>query len=103
MYPMLHLFANWFVPCDFIWTCVELGWLVGLRPIVHMWDLSLRGDAFRGGLSKVSSPVFKRTSEKTTETSEWLSRQVRSGIEAHTTRLTVYIAELLSHWWGEPE
>ena len=44
------------------------------------------------GLSKGSKPAFTRASEKITENSVWLGRQVRPGIESGTTRLAVLSA-----------
>ena len=41
------------------------------------------------GLSKGSSPVFMRVSEKITENSEQLGRQVRPGFEPGTSSLLV--------------
>ena len=51
-----------------------------------------------GGLSMGSYRVFTRVSEKTTENSERLGRQVRSAIEPGTSRPP---AKPLSHWWGQ--
>ena len=58
-----------------------VGWLLVLRPIVSLGTQAYRWNALRGGLSKGSQPVFKRISEKTTENSERLDRQARSGIK----------------------
>ena len=32
----------------------QMGWAVGLRPLVRLWDLAYRWRALRGGLSKRS-------------------------------------------------
>ena len=59
---------------------VHLGWVVGIRPIVRMWDLGLRGGVSSvGDLSKRSEPVFTLVSEKTTEKSERLGRERETG------------------------
>ena len=52
-----------------------------------------------GGLSKGCEPVFTRVSEKTTENSERIGRQARLGFEPGTSRLPVFRAEPLGHWW----
>ena len=59
-----------------------------------MWDLDLRG----GDLSKGPQVVFTRVSEKTTEKSELLCRQVRQGIENGTSCLPALRPEPLGHW-----
>ena len=49
----------------------------------------MRGVPFRGDHSKVSLPVFIRVSEETTEDSERLGQQARSGVEPGTCSLSV--------------
>ena len=41
-----------------------------------------------------------RVSEKITEISEGLGRQLRPGIELDTSRLPALSTEPLRHWWG---
>ena len=68
-------------------------------PVVHMWKLGLRGSALRMGLSKGFLPVFTRVSEKITENSQRLIRQVQPGIEPDTSHLPVLRLEALGPWW----
>ena len=56
-----------------------------------------RGSVLHGGLSKRSYPVFTLISEKTTESSERLGRQVRPEIEPGTSRQPVLRAESLGY------
>ena len=80
-----NIFFHWI-----LWkllTLLRLGSVVGIRPIVRMWDLGLRGSALREGLSKESNPVFTRVSENIPENSKRLGRQVRPRIEPGTFRL----------------
>ena len=59
-------------------------WDYGQLSACETWVSALRED-----LSKGSYPVPKRVSEKTTENSERLGRQVRPGFEPGTSRLPV--------------
>ena len=66
-----------------------LGLVVGLKPIVRLWDLDLLGacpprESFKGILAKNYANF-----EENTENSERLDRQARPGFEAGTFRLLV--------------
>ena len=71
------------------------GWVVGLRPIVHLWGLGLFGYTIHRGLSKGSYPVFTQVLVKTTENSEHPGRHARPGIEPGTSRLSALSADPL--------
>ena len=58
----------------------QMGWVLGLRPIVLKMAQRLWENALRGGISKESYAVFTLVSEKTTVNSERLGRQARPGI-----------------------
>ena len=67
--------------------------VVVLSPILRLWDWDYRWNVHRGGLSKGSEHVFTRVSEITSENSERLGRQARSGNELDTSHLKVFSAE----------
>ena len=71
---------------------MTLGWVVGLRPTVHMRVLDgrnvLRGGSFYGIL-----PVFRMLQGEKTENPEGLGRQARPRIELGTSSLPVLRAE----------
>ena len=67
-------------------------------PTRRIWDYN--HDVFRRSLSKGSKPVIARVLEKTTENSERLSQQERPRIECGISRLSLFSADLLDHWWG---
>ena len=76
-------------------SCLVVGW--SLNVIRGIWDYRL--NVLRGGLSKGSLLVLTRVSKKTTEISERLGQQSRSGIESGTSGLPVLSAEPLRHYW----
>ena len=79
---------------------LKIGWMVvGLRPVVVLWDMAYRESALLGGLSKKSLSIFRQISEKITENFKRLGRQAYSGIEPITSDLRALSGEPLRHWW----
>ena len=76
----------------------DLGWVVGLRPIVRLWDLRQKGSAVRGGVFLRDTIPCLREFRRTTENSERLGRQAAQGIEPGTSRQPVLSAEPFRHW-----
>ena len=80
-----------------------VSWLVGgLKPIVRMWNLNLRGKCppWRIFLWDLKGSYLREFRRKITENSKRLGRRAQPGNESGASRLPTLRAEPLNHWWG---
>ena len=80
----------------------SISWVVGLRTIVHLWDLACKRSALclcvcGGGMVKGSYMVIKRVSEPR-KISNVLCRQTQPRIEPGTSRLPDLSSGPLYYW-----
>ena len=75
-----------------------LSWFAGLRPILGMWDLGLRGECpSRGDFSKEFQPLFALVLEKTKLKALRLRKQVRPETELEVCAGRIFQARLSPH------